>query len=91
MDAIVRESYSTACGEDVLFDSAKHEKPPGTARPESFSARASQCDRESRPRRGVPFAAEWQYVREAERRPLPTSSKSQSSAAEKTVERHLVI
>ena len=66
MDAVVRESHSTACGEDVPFDSAKHEKSPGAARPESFSPRASQCDRESRPRRGVPFAAEWEYVREAE-------------------------
>src|SRR5580704_1628712 len=91
MDAVVRESHSTACGEDVPSDSAKHEKPPGAARPESFPPRASQCDRESRPCRGVPSASKWQYVRKAERRTLPAPSKSQSSATAKTAERHLVI
>jgi hypothetical protein len=84
MDAVVRESHSTAYEEDVPFDSVKHEKPPGADRPESFSPRASQCDRESRPRRGVPFAAEWQYVREAEQWTVSTASKSQSSATAKT-------
>ena len=91
MDAVVSESHSTARGEDVPSVSAKHEEPPGAPRPESFSPRASQCDRESRPCRGVPFAAEWQYVREAERWTVPTSSKSQSSATAKTAERHLVV
>ena len=69
----------------------RNEKPPGTARPESFSARASQCDRESRPCRGIPFTFKWQYVRKAERRTLPAPSKNQSSATAKTVERHLVV
>src|ERR1700693_6647486 len=91
MDAVVRESHSTACGEDIPSDSAKHENPPDAARPESFSSRPSQCDRESRPCRGVPFAAEWQYVCEAERWTVPTPSKSQSSATAKTAERHFVV
>ena len=91
MGAVVRESRSTACGEDVPSGSANHEEPPGVARPESFSPRASQCDRESRPRRGVPFAAEWQYVRQAERWTVLTSSKSQSRVTAKTAERHFVV
>ena len=41
--------------------------------------------------RGVSFAAEWQYVREAERWTVPTSTKSQSSITAETAEGHLVV
>jgi hypothetical protein len=38
-----------------------------------------------------PFAAEWQYVRQAERWTVSTSSKSQSRATAKTAERNFVV
>lgn len=91
MDAVVGKSHSITRGEDISFDSAEPEKPPGAARSKSLSPRASQCDRESRPCGRVPFAAEWKHVREVGRRTLLTSSKGQSSTVAKAAERYFVV